>query len=206
MTALKQLTRRPHREAFRTDVQTLYDTACCCGDSKIPAVTALVQALADDDGPQDRFDVLRWVIGGFGGGLWSQMAAALLGVDETRRFSKGDRWQKCADLSDKYTSGDSFRHGKVRGKNLIETILDEITDKLVAIADQCNFYDEFAPPDLDAPAMNLNSGAMSGQQIDWDHHTLPFNEQQAAIAKYREEETEREQKRKERDRLYLVST
>jgi hypothetical protein len=142
----------PMRRAFRADVRRLYDTACCCADTEIPAISALIQGLPADLLLDDRFAVLRWVIGGFGGGQRTEIALALLGVDHTRGLTKIARWAECAGLSDKHNTGDSFRHGKTHGKDLIEVYLDEITDQLVTLAEAHNFHYELPSP-AEASAM-----------------------------------------------------
>ncbi len=41
-----------------------------------------------------------------------------------------------------YKTGDSFRHGQERGRNIIDVILDEITSGLVELAERYEFsYD-----------------------------------------------------------------
>jgi hypothetical protein len=138
----------PMRRSFRADVRRLYDTACR-GGTETPAVSALIRGLPADLRLDDRFAVLRWVIGGLGGGQRTKIALALLGVDHTRGLTKIARWAECARLSDKHSTGDSFRHGKEHGKPLIEVYLDEITDQFVALAEVHKFHYEL-PSDASA--------------------------------------------------------
>lgn len=129
-----------YRDALRADIQTLYNTGYSCEDSEIPTLTELVRKLVDDGSPTNRHGLVLWAIETLGNGLRSQTAANLLGVHETRGLSKGDRWKACAALSDKYASGDSFRNGKVRGRLLIDVILDELASRLAGLADKHKFH------------------------------------------------------------------
>jgi hypothetical protein len=124
--------------AFRADVQRLYDEAGRCEDSQIPSITALIRCVITQEGAlDDPFDVLRAAIGGLGGGIRSEIATALLGIDETRGESKAARWSRVAELDHTYTSGDSFRHAREnKGQNKIEAILEEVADRLAALAER----------------------------------------------------------------------
>jgi len=126
----------PYRDALRADVQTLYVTGCCCEDTETPTVTALAAA---DEAPAERFDDIRWVIAHrLGGGPRSEATAALIGVDDTRSPTLGTRQERAAALLG-YKNWDSFRHGQERRRNIIDVILDEITDGLVELAVKRNF-------------------------------------------------------------------
>lgn len=143
------------RRLFRADVRRLYDTACRCADTETPVVSALIRALPADLRLDDKFAVLRWVIGGLGGGQRTKIALALLGVDHTRGLTKSVRWAECARLSDKHNTGDSFRHGRAHGKDLIDGYLDEITDQLVALAEAHEFHYEPHSITLEVPWESL---------------------------------------------------
>jgi hypothetical protein len=130
------------RAALRAEIEKLYDTGCGCDGGTTPVFTSLARALGEADGVKDSLDVLRWVIPRLGGGQQSQIVSALLGIDKTRGLSKIKRWTACAALSDRYTSGDSFRHGKVRGKNIIDVYLDEVTDQLIILGEESGLLQE----------------------------------------------------------------
>jgi hypothetical protein len=130
------------RAALRADIGKLYDEGCECEAGATPVFTSLARTLGEADGVKDSLDVLRWVITRLGGGQRSQIVRTLLGVDETRGLSKIERWTACAALSDRYTSGDSFRHGKVRGRRLIGVYLDEVTDQLIILGEESGLPQE----------------------------------------------------------------
>jgi hypothetical protein len=53
----------------------------------------------------------------------------------------------------RYKNWDSFRHGMERGKNVITVYLDEITDQLMAVADEHDFS-YGAPPETPDSSMD----------------------------------------------------
>lgn len=122
---------------FSLDVRVCYETACKCSDDKTPALTALAQYTPE---LSNRKELLTWAAGMLGkGGERTDIAEALLGVDKTFGLSKDERWKECAKLSSKHKSGDSFRHGKVRGKSVIDVYLNETVDQLVLLANKHDF-------------------------------------------------------------------
>lgn len=82
--------------------------------------------------------MVRWAIGRLGGASRSEGAAALLGIDDTRGWTQRARWDKVALILG-YKTGDSFRHGKDHGRNVLETILDEIAGRLCELAEEHEF-------------------------------------------------------------------
>jgi hypothetical protein len=125
------------RLLFETDIATLYRTAGCCDDSEIPALTALAKSVSKRDGNAvSSLDIVRWVCGRrheFG-----KVAAILLGVDTARSRTYAARWRKAAPLLG-YSSGDSFRNGKRKGRSIIDVVLGEITSELLRLAQEVDF-------------------------------------------------------------------
>jgi hypothetical protein len=158
---------RATRTALRVDVGKLYDAGCSCSESETPALSALFRAIPAKAGYKDRFEVLRWAIRGLGGGQRTTIAFALLGAEKTRGLSKTERHTECARLSGgRYKNWDSFRHGMERGKNVITVYLDEITDQLMAVADEHDFS-HAAPPARPNALVDYLLSVSDGKAPDW---------------------------------------
>jgi hypothetical protein len=141
------------RQALRADVGKFYDAAGCCVDTDLPTLTGLLHSIPPEMSLSSASDILEWAILGLGGSQRTKTAFALLGVYETRGLSKKKRWAKCAELSDnKYKTGDSFRNGRERGKDLISVYLDEVTNQLMKLAYEYNFPYEPQPSLVESPS------------------------------------------------------
>ena len=121
---------------LRIDVATVESKAGSYSDQETPTLTPLVRELIErDKNLNDKFDVLRQAISMLGGDQQSNLAIALLGIDETRGLSKDKRCAACARITH-HRSSESFRNSVVAGVKRIDIILNEVTDSLFTLANR----------------------------------------------------------------------
>jgi hypothetical protein len=181
----KQLTpQAEYRAALRVDVATVDRWGGSYDDKKTPTLTPLVQKLVEDDAQvSDKYDVLKQAISKLGGDQQSTLATILLGIKETRGYTKERRCVACAKVTH-HKSGESFRNSMVAGIKRISIILDEVTDALFVLADQSGLvpqtpHSSGGPPDIyleqsAVHAPSVEPGGLVGPD--------PSSERQALVA------------------------